>query len=36
MYVLIMSRMRFRVNPDSRVAGMSENSLLETDAIFKV
>ena len=30
LYVLVMSRTRFRVNPRSIVAGMIRNSLLET------
>ena len=36
LYVLIMSRTRFRVNPHSIVAWMSSNSLLETGAISEV
>ena len=32
LYVLVMSRTRFRVNPDSIVAGMSRKSLLEAGA----
>ena len=34
--VLIMSHTRFRVNPQSGVAGMSVNSLLKTGAIYEV
>ena len=34
LYVLIMSRTRFRVNPHSIVAWMSRNSLLEAGAKF--
>ena len=36
LYVLIMSRTRFRVNQDSLVAWMSRNYLLETDAKSEV
>ena len=36
LYVLIMSRMSFRVNPHSIVALMSRNSLLETGAKYEV
>ena len=36
LYVLIMSRTRFRVNPHSIFACMSRNSLLETGAISEV
>ena len=36
LYVLIMSRMRFRVNPHSIVASMSRTSLLETGAKSEV
>ena len=36
LYVLIMSRTRFRVNPYSIVAWISRNSLLEAGAISKV
>ena len=36
LYVLIMSRTRFRVNPHSIVAWMSRNSLLETAAKSEV
>ena len=36
LYVLFMSRTRFRVNPYSIVAWMSRNSLLEAGAISKV
>ena len=36
LYVLIMSRTRFRVNPHPIVARMSRYSLLETDAITEV
>ena len=35
-YVIIMSRMSFRVNLHSIVAWMSRNSLLEAGAIFEV
>ena len=36
LYVLIMSRKRFRVNPHSIVARMSRNSLLEAGAKSEV
>ena len=36
MYVLIMSRTRFRVNPHSIFGWMSRNSLLETGVISEV
>ena len=36
LYVLIMSRTHFRVNPHSIVAWLSRNSLLETGAISEV
>ena len=36
LYVLIMSRTRYRVNLHPIVAWMSKNSLLETDAISKI
>ena len=36
LYVLIMSRTRFKVNPPSIVAWMSRNSLLEIGAISEV
>ena len=36
LYVIIISRTRFRVNPHYIVAWMSRNSLLETGAIFEV
>ena len=36
LYVLIMSRMRFRKNSHYVVAWISRNSLLKTDAISKV
>ena len=36
LYVLVMSRMRFRVNLHSIVAWMSRNSLLETGAISEI
>ena len=36
MYVIFMSRTGFKVNPNSVVAWMSKNSLLETGAISEV
>ena len=36
LYILIMSRTRFRVNPHSIVAWISRNSLLETGAKSEV
>ena len=36
LYVLVMSRTRFRVNPHSIVAWMSRNSLLEAGAKSEV
>ena len=36
LYVLVMSRRRFRVNPHSIVAWMSKNSLLEAAAKSEV
>ena len=36
MYILIMSRTRFRVTPHSIIARMFRNSLLETGAISEV
>ena len=36
LYVLNMSRTRFRVNPDSIVARMARNSLLESVAKFEI
>ena len=35
LYVLVMSRTRFRVNPHSIVVWMSRNSLLEAGAKFE-
>ena len=36
LHVFIMSRTRFTVNPHSRVASMSRNSLLKTGAVSEV
>ena len=36
LYVIIMSRMRFRVNPHSMVAWMLGNSMLKTSAKSEV